>query len=74
MSVLTYVFNVEIISFNPSDETGQIDVDHDTYEMDAADEESAVSLLKERFNSSSEYLVSGIHRFRLIGTLEDETF
>lgn len=74
MSLLTYVFNVEIISFNPMDENGQIDVDHDTYDIEAADEESAIALLKEKFNFASEYLVSGINRFRLLGTIEDETF
>jgi hypothetical protein len=72
--MLTYVFNVEIISFNPLDETGQIDVDHDTYDIEAVDEQSAIATLKERFNYVGEFIVSGVNNFRLIGTIEDETF
>jgi hypothetical protein len=30
--------------------------------------------LKEKFNYVGEFLVSGINNFRLIGTIEDETF
>jgi hypothetical protein len=69
----TYVFNVEIISFNPSDESGQIDVDHDTYDIEAVDEQSAVSILKGKFNFRGEHFVSGISRYKLTGCY-DETF
>ena len=74
MKVRTYVFNVEIISFSPMDESGLIDVDHDTYEFEAVDEESAIALLKERFNYSSNFLKQTVSQYRLLGAIEDETF
>lgn len=74
MSMLTYLFTVEVISFNPSVESPSIDVDVDTYDVDASSEEEAVQLLKERFNYRGEYLVSGLNSYKLVGCYDDETF
>jgi len=74
MSLLTYLFSVEVISFNPTAENPTIDVDVDTYDIDATTEEEAVEFLKERFNYRGEYLISGISRYKLIGCYNDETF
>jgi len=74
MSMLTYLFTVEVISFNPMDETPSIDVDVDTYDIEASNEEEAVQLLKERFNFRGEHLVSGLNNYKLVGCYDDETF
>ena len=73
MSMLTYLFSVEIISFNPMAEEPTIDVDVDTYDIEASNEEEAVELLKEKFNYRGEHLVSGISKYQLLGCY-DETF
>ena len=72
--MLTYLFNVEVISFNPMAENPTIDVDVDTYDIEASNEEEAMELLKERFNFRGEHLVSDISRCQLIGCYDDETF
>jgi hypothetical protein len=72
--MLTYLFNVEIISLNPSAEDCIVDIDHDTVDVLAVDEPNAILALKERFNVSTEFLVRGVNSFELLGTYEEETF
>lgn len=74
MALLTFLFNVEIISLNPSAEDCEIDVDVDTVDIEAVDEHSAILALKEKFNISTEFLVRGINAYELVGTYEEETF
>jgi len=72
--MLTYFFNIELVSINPSSENGNVDIDTDTVEIKAVDEKIAEELLRDKFNISSEFFSQSIHRLEFIGTLEDETF
>jgi hypothetical protein len=72
--MLTYFFNIELVSINPSSENGNVDIETDTVEIKAVDELIAVELLKDKFNISSEFFSQTIHSLECIGTLEEETF
>lgn len=71
---LTFVFQIELISFNPSEESAEIDVDIDTVEIEAVDEEKAIEGLKEKFNISLPYKRQCLANFKCYGSMEDENF
>jgi len=71
---MTFVFMVELISYHPNSEDLDIDVDVDTYEIEGADEESAVLLLKETFNRRTEYYCQNVGTYQCYGTIDSETF
>lgn len=70
----TFVFQIELVSFNPSEEPTEIDVEMDTVEIEAADEEKAVEGLKERFNISLPHRAQSLANFQCYGCIEEEKF
>ena len=74
MSMLTYLFNVELVSLNPSAEDTIVDIDHNTVDIEAIDEKSAIEAMIERYTFSSDFFKQTVSRWRLIGTYEEETF
>lgn len=71
---MTFVFMVELISYHPNSEDLNIDVEVDTYEIEGADEESAVIVLKETFNTITEHYCQSIGSYECYGTIDSETF
>lgn len=72
--MLTYFFNIELVSINPSSDDGNVNIDTETVEIEAVDERIAEELLRDKFSISSEFFSQSVHRLECIGTLEDETF
>jgi len=69
----TYFIVVEIITVNFSSPE-EIDVELDTFDVVACDEQSAVEALKEQINYHTEWGARGINQLQVCGRLEDETF
>ena len=61
---MTYFITAEVIDICFS--TQEIDVDVDTYEVEAIDELSAIELLRERLEYRDEHNVRGIHNYSIV--------
>lgn len=72
--MLTFVFNIELLSINPQKEYADIDIEFDTVEIEAVDEKIAEDLLLEKYTIVSEFLHRGVNRLECIGTIQSECF
>lgn len=71
--MFTFILAAELLSVNFA-EPEVIDVDQDSYEIVAADEQSAVEALREKIEYHTEFASRGIASVQVVGRLEDETF
>lgn len=72
--MLTFVFNIELLSMNPQEEYANINIEYDTVEIEAVDEKIAEELLLEKYNIATAFLHQGLANFQCIGSIEAETF
>lgn len=71
--MFTFILLAEIISVNFA-EPEVIDLDQDTYEIVAADENSAIESLKEQVDYRTEYGARSVSAVQVYGRVEDENF
>lgn len=68
----TYVLRFEIIYVRYEDH--EIDVTQEIRDVEAADEESAVLLLKDQMQYTDAYFARSVNNIEVVGAIEDETF
>lgn len=68
----TYVLRFEIIYVKYEDH--EIDVTQEIRDVEAADEESAVILLKDQLQHADAYFARSVNNIEVVGAIEDETF
>ena len=71
--MFNFLFTLEIVTISKA-MYYDVDVDVDTHEIMALDEEIALQTLKEQLEYNSEFFTRYIHGSQCHGTIESETF
>ncbi|MFO0089356.1 MAG: hypothetical protein ACK518_00835 [bacterium] len=71
--MLHFLFEAEIISAKFTDDA-EINVDHETYEILAADYDSALILLREQVNYRDEFQFQALGHFQYVGCFEEHDY
>lgn len=71
--MLHFLFEAEVISSRFVDDA-EIDVDHETYEIEAADLPKAIETLKEMVNYRDEYQFRALGHYQYVGCFENNDY